>query len=53
LKDTQPFAYLFDDTEESLSFTFKLKEKEDVSFNLVGPVNELTLSVLNKDTPYK
>lgn len=53
LKDTQPFAYLFDDKESSLVFEFNMPEKEDVSFNLIGPVNELNLLVINEDAPAK
>ena len=49
LKDTEPFTYLFDNEESSLIFEYKMKEKEDVSFNLVGPLNELNLYVLNED----
>ncbi len=30
-------------------FKFKLKTKQDVHFNLIGPVDELTLSVYNHD----
>lgn len=53
LKDTQPFSYLFDDKENSLVFEFNMPEKEDVSFNLIGPVNELNLMVINEDGPAK
>ncbi len=47
LQDTKPFTYLFDDAEKELTFSYKLEKKEDVNFNLIGPVNELKLSVLN------
>jgi hypothetical protein len=30
-----------------------MEKKEDVSFNLIGPVNELNLLVLNEDVPAK
>jgi hypothetical protein len=32
-----------------MKFEFKLKEKEDVNFNLIGPVNELNLVVMNDE----
>jgi hypothetical protein len=51
VKDTQPFTYLFDDKEKSLTFEYKMDKKEDVSFNLVGPTNELNLYVLNEKKP--
>jgi|JI9StandDraft_2_1071091.scaffolds.fasta_scaffold161726_2 hypothetical protein len=49
LQDTKPFTYLFDDGEKEMKFEFKLKEKEDVNFNLIGPVNELNLVVMNDE----
>lgn len=39
LQDTKPFTYLFDDSEKEIIFTYKLEKKEDVNFNLIGPVN--------------
>lgn len=48
LKDSQPFTYLFDDAEKELFFKFKLETKQDAHFNLIGPVDELTLSVFNR-----
>lgn len=48
LKDTEPFVYLMDDNENELIFAFKLDKKEDVSFNLIAPLNQLTLEVFNK-----
>lgn len=38
-----------DDNENELTFSFKLNRKQDVSFNLIAPLNELTLAVFNKD----
>ena len=38
-----------DDNENSLLFSFKLEQKEDVSFNLIAPLNEMTLTVFNKE----
>jgi len=32
---------------------FRLKDKQDVSFNLIGPTNELVLTVYNIDKPTK
>lgn len=43
-----PFTYLMDDKENFLFFTFRLDNKQDVSFNLIAPVNELVLNVVNK-----
>ena len=51
LKDSQPFAYMFDDGEKELLFKFTLKSKQDVNFNLIGPVNELQLAVFNSQEP--
>ena len=53
LKDNVPFAYLFDDQETSLTFKFKVPKKEDVSFNLIAPNNQLNLLVLNQEDPKK
>lgn len=39
LEDTKPFTYLFDEAERELKFQFKLSKKEDLNFNLIGPVN--------------
>ena len=36
-----------DSSEERIDFKFKLKEKSDVSFNLVSPLNSLKLFVSN------
>lgn len=36
-----------DSKEERVDFKFKLKEKSDVSFNLVSPLNSLKLFVSN------
>jgi hypothetical protein len=36
-----------DSSEERVDFKFKLKEKTDVSFNLVAPLNSLKLFVSN------
>lgn len=36
-----------DSHEDRIDFKFKLAEKSDVSFNLVAPLNSLTLLVLN------
>ena len=49
LKDTVPFTYLFDDSEKTLFFYFKLADKQDVSFNLIGPANQLDLLVSNQE----
>lgn len=49
LHDSQPFAYLLDDSEKELTFKFKLKQKQDVHFNLIAPVDELSLSVYNHE----
>jgi hypothetical protein len=49
LKDTIPFTYLFDDSEKTLNFYFKLADKQDVSFNLIGPANQLDLLVSNQE----
>lgn len=46
-----PFAYLFDNEESRLLFSFTLPSKQDVTFNLVGPTNQLDLLVLNKEKP--
>lgn len=51
LQDGVPFAYLFDDQERSLMFAFKLGKRQDVSFNLIGPANQLDLLVVNKEKP--
>lgn len=32
-------------------FSFTLPSKQDVTFNLVGPTNQLDLLVLNKEKP--
>jgi hypothetical protein len=41
VKDGVPFAYLMDNNEESVAFKFNLDEKEDLTFSLVAPLNEL------------
>ena len=41
LKDSVPFVYLMDDNEHELLFSFKIAEKQDVTFNLVSGINEL------------
>lgn len=52
LNDGEPFSYLMDDRENSVLFKFKLPAKEDVSFNLIAPLNDLLLIVANgKDAP--
>jgi hypothetical protein len=48
LTDTVPFAYLFDNEESKMVFSFTLPTKQDVTFNLVGPTNQLDLLVINK-----
>jgi hypothetical protein len=53
LKDTVPFTYLMDDKENFLIFYFNLSKKEDISFNLIAPVNELNLLAINKEKPTK
>lgn len=53
LKDTVPFAYLFDNEEKYIMFEFKAPSKQDVSFNLIAPANQLNLLVLNKEKPEK
>lgn len=47
LDDGTPFSYTMDSKEERVDFKFKLKEKSDVSFNLVSPLNSLKLFVSN------
>jgi hypothetical protein len=34
-------------------FNFTLSTKQDVSFNLIGPANQLDLLVINKEKPQK
>jgi hypothetical protein len=51
LQDTVPFTYLFDKEEKELTFQFKAPSKQDVSFNLIGPANQLSMLVLNKEKP--
>jgi hypothetical protein len=53
LQDTVPFTYLFDNEEKSLLFQFKVPTKQDVSFNLIGPANQLNLLAINKEKPEK
>jgi hypothetical protein len=48
-----PFTYLFDDKERFLFFAFKIPTKQDVTFNLIGPANQLDLLVVNKQKPEK
>lgn len=45
LYNNEPFAYLMDDHESSLIFRFSNPEKQEVSFNLIGPLNALLLVV--------
>lgn len=40
---------MLDDSEKELLFKFKLASKQDAHFNLIAPVNELTLTVYNKE----
>jgi hypothetical protein len=42
-----PFSYTMDSHEDRIDFQVKLKEKSDVSFNLVAPLNTLKLLVAN------
>ncbi len=42
-----------DEQEDRIDFTFKLKEKTDVGFNLVAPLNALKLYVSNTIDPAK
>lgn len=42
-----PFSYTMDSHEDRIDFKVKLKEKSDVSFNLVAPLNTLKLMVAN------
>lgn len=48
LVDSQPFTYLFDDAEKQMLFKFKLTKKMQVNFNLIAPVDQLTLTVYNR-----
>ncbi len=48
VKDGVPFAYLMDDNEESVAFKFNLDEKEDLTFSLVAPLNELEMYVFQQ-----
>lgn len=48
-----PFTYLFDDKERSLQFHFEVPNKQDVTFNLIGPANQLDMLVINKEKPEK
>jgi hypothetical protein len=45
LKDGVPFTYLMDHNEEDVVFKFNLDQKEDLTFSLVAPLNELELYV--------
>lgn len=49
LKDTEPFVYLMDNNEEHVALHFKIPQKVDVSFNLMAPLKELTMMILNKE----
>jgi len=49
LTDGIPFTYVLTENDKQMLFFFKLKQKEDVSFNLIAPVNELDLFVVNKE----
>lgn len=49
LTDSKPFVYLMDDNEHELLFHFSIKEKEDVSFNLVSGLNQMELFVFNQE----
>lgn len=38
-----------DDNENELLFHFSIKEKEDVSFNLISGLNEMEIFVFNQE----
>ena len=38
-----------DDNEHELLFHFSIKEKEDVSFNLISGLNQMELFVFNQE----
>ena len=42
-----PFVYLMDTREDRLTLSFNIREKTDVSFNLVAPLHELSFMVVN------
>jgi hypothetical protein len=39
LKDGIPFNYLMDESEEEMVLKFNFDEKEDLTFNLIAPLN--------------
>lgn len=48
LKDGEPFSYTLK-TEQMIGLVFKLKEKADVEFNLIAPLNSLYMYVSNSN----
>ena len=49
LEDGVAFSYVMDVFEKRVDFKITVKEKKDVSFNLVAPLNDLKLMVQNTD----
>ena len=50
LEDSIPFTYLLDKKEDNIILSFTDSGKKEVSFNLISPVEQLTLSVFNQDS---
>jgi hypothetical protein len=49
LEDGLPFSYTMDSAENRIDFKFAIKEKTDVNFNLIAPLNTLKLIVANEE----
>ena len=47
LLDGAPFSYTFYQKEDKLEFKYSMKEKKEVNFNLIAPLNTLLLVVDN------
>lgn len=49
LEEGLPISYTMDSAEKRIDFKFTLKQKSDVSFNLIAPLNTLKLIVTNEE----